>query len=55
MIEDAAYFLYHSDQTPHIPFGSISQKNFNRSMTVYSAGKMFNITGIRVGFSFGPI
>ncbi len=54
VFEDSAYFLYHNDQNPYVPFGSLSQQNFDRSITFYSAGKMLNITGTRLGIIFIP-
>lgn len=38
----------------HVPFASISESAFCRTLSVYSAGKTFSVTGWKVGWVVGP-
>ena len=51
VIEDCAYFLYHEDKNAPVPFGTIRHYTFDKTITFYSAGQMFNVTGLRLGFA----
>jgi len=54
ILEDVAYFQYYGDAHKPIPFATITSGNFEKTITFYSAGKMYNVTGIRVGIVVGP-
>ena len=51
VLEDAAYFLYYGDEHKLVPFATVNTNNFERTITFYSAGKMYNITGTRLGIA----
>jgi aspartate/methionine/tyrosine aminotransferase len=52
-VHDSVYdFLAYEGHT-HIPFASIG-KNWNRTLTVYSGGKLLNATGWKVGWAIAP-
>jgi aspartate/methionine/tyrosine aminotransferase len=53
VIEDCAYWLYHEENHKPIPFATIHKDNFNKSIAVYSCGKMYDVTGLRVGICVG--
>lgn len=38
----------------HVPFASVSPAAFERTLSVYSAGKSFSATGLKVGWVIGP-
>ena len=54
VIEDSAYFLYHDDTHKPIPYPIVNPQDFNRTLTIYSGGKMYNVTGLRCGIIVGP-
>lgn len=37
----------------HVPFASVSQSAFERTLSIYSAGKTFSATGLKVGWVVG--
>jgi kynurenine aminotransferase len=53
VLEDAAYFPYVLDDKKVRFFSQISEQNFNRTLSVFSGGKIFNVTGLRVGWVIG--
>lgn len=53
VIEDAAYCVYLSDGTKLVYFHEIDN-NFDRCVTLFSGGKIFNTTGMRTGWMVGP-
>jgi len=53
IIEDCAYFLYYEDGKKPIPFATIKPENFEKTITFYSGGKMYNVTGLRIGIAVG--
>jgi aspartate/methionine/tyrosine aminotransferase len=52
VIEDAAYFAYTNDIS--LSFFHEFDNNKDKTFTVFSGGKIFNMTGLRVGWAFGP-
>ena len=38
----------------HLPFAAVSPAAFARTLTVYSAGKTFSATGMKIGWVLGP-
>jgi aspartate/methionine/tyrosine aminotransferase len=53
VIEDAAYCVYVNEKVNLKYFHEIGD-NFSRTLTIYSGGKIFNTTGMRVGWIIGP-
>ncbi len=53
VVEDAAYFMYQNNKHPYLPFACACPELFDRTISVYSGGKTFNVTGVRVGFGIG--
>ncbi len=53
MIEDAAYSMYQNNLD--VKFFHELGKNKERTFTVFSGGKIFNMTGLRVGWAYGPV
>lgn len=53
VIEDMAYFAYLSQEAKLKSFSTI-KNNKQKTFTVFSGGKLFNITGLRCGWSIGP-
>ena len=54
MIEDSAYSLDHSDDKRPTPSALENPQECDRTVTFCSGGKMYNITGLRVGSAVGP-
>ena len=50
--EDAAYFPYLLEGNKMVYFASIGN-NYDRTITFFSGGKVFNVTGMRVGWMIG--
>jgi len=53
VIEDSAYWLYYDDKHQPIPYAVVNPQDFNRTLSVYSGGKMYNVTGLRNGIIIG--
>lgn len=53
VLSDEVYGDLAFDGREHIPFASIGN-NWERTVTLYSGGKLFNCTGWKVGWSIGP-
>lgn len=53
VISDEVYDFLTFDGIPFIPYASLGD-NFNRTVTVYSGGKLFNATGWKCGWGIGP-
>jgi aspartate/methionine/tyrosine aminotransferase len=53
VLEDAAYFPYLLGGKKVVHFANVSPKNANRTLTAFSGGKVFNVTGLRVGWCIG--
>jgi len=54
VVEDRAYCFYHEDNNIPTPFCIAKAGNFERTITFYSAGKMYNARGLRFGIVVGP-
>ncbi len=59
VIEDMAYFAYinssnNNEENNLTSFSNLSEKNIEKTFSVFSAGKLFNITGLRCGWTIGP-
>jgi aspartate/methionine/tyrosine aminotransferase len=53
VLSDEVYDFLTFDGLEHIPFATIGD-NWNRTVTVYSGGKLLNATGWKVGWSIAP-
>ena len=53
VISDEVYDFLTFDDTKFVPFSSVGD-NFNRTVTVWSGGKLFNATGWKCGWGIGP-
>lgn len=53
VLEDAAYFPYLCDGIKPTYFSEIN-KNYDRTFTIFSGGKIFDVTGLRCGWAIGP-
>ena len=54
VISDDVYFYLPYDGLTYESFANFSPSNFAKTITVYSAGKMMNATGWKVGWMVGP-
>ena len=54
VISDDVYFFLPFDGRKYESFANFSTGNFAKTLTVYSAGKMLNCTGWKVGWMLGP-
>ena len=53
VIADEVYDFLTFDNKEHVRFATIGD-NWNRTITMYSGGKLLNCTGWKVGWSIGP-
>lgn len=53
MVSDDVYYFLPFDDREHTLFANIGD-NYKRTVTVFSAGKMMNATGWKVGWTIGP-
>ena len=53
VLSDEVYEFLTFDDNKHIPFATIGD-NWNRTVSIYSGGKLLNATGWKVGWSIGP-
>ena len=53
VLADEVYDFLTFDGLLHIPFATIGD-NWNKTITVYSGGKLLNATGWKVGWGIGP-
>lgn len=53
VLSDEVYFHLAFDQKQHLHFTSYG-KNWERTITVFSAGKLLNSTGWKIGWAIGP-
>ena len=53
VIADEVYEHLTFDGRKHIPFATIGE-NWDKTVTIYSGGKLFNSTGWKIGFTLGP-
>jgi aspartate aminotransferase len=54
IISDEAYELLTFGGVPHISLASLSEKAFNRTLTVQSFSKSYCMTGFRIGYLVAP-
>ena len=53
VLSDEVYDFLTFDDNKHIPFATV-KNNWNRTVSVYSGGKLLNATGWKVGWAIGP-
>lgn len=53
VIEDMAYFAYLRNQKNITPFYSL-KNNKEKTFMTFSGGKLYNVTGVRCGWTIGP-
>jgi len=53
VLSDEVYDFLTFDGIKHIPFSTI-QDNWNKTVTIYSGGKLLNSTGWKIGWAIGP-
>eukprot|EP00186_Timspurckia_oligopyrenoides_P000001 CAMPEP_0182452330 /NCGR_PEP_ID=MMETSP1172-20130603/44192_1 /TAXON_ID=708627 /ORGANISM="Timspurckia oligopyrenoides, Strain CCMP3278" /LENGTH=455 /DNA_ID=CAMNT_0024650157 /DNA_START=1346 /DNA_END=2716 /DNA_ORIENTATION=- len=56
VLSDEVYehIIFEAETQPHVPFASISEAMWNRTISIYSAGKTFSVTGWKVGWMIAP-
>ena len=54
VLSDDVYYFLPYDGRKYESFANYSQSNFEKTISVYSAGKMLNCTGWKIGWSIGP-
>lgn len=54
VLNDEVYFHLPFDGRKHLCFSNMSEKNWAKTLNVHSAGKMFNATGWKIGWTIGP-
>lgn len=55
VLSDEVYeHIVFEEKAPHIPFASVSPSAYGRTISVYSAGKTFSATGLKIGWAIGP-
>jgi aspartate/methionine/tyrosine aminotransferase len=53
VVSDDVYYFLPYDKREHHLFANIGD-NYKRTLTIFSAGKMMNCTGWKVGWAIGP-
>jgi len=53
VLSDDVYEFLTFDSNEFVAFSTIGS-NFNKTITTYSGGKLFNATGFKVGWAVGP-
>jgi kynurenine aminotransferase len=53
VLSDEVYDFLTFDGQKHTPFASVGN-NWKRTVSIYSAGKLFNATGWKLGWAIGP-
>ena len=54
MLSDDVYFHLPFDGRKHVSFANYSKSNWEKTITIFSAGKMLNCTGWKIGWAVGP-
>jgi aspartate/methionine/tyrosine aminotransferase len=52
-LSDEVYDFLAFDGREHVPFASVGN-NWERTVSIYSGGKLFNATGWKLGWCIGP-
>lgn len=53
VLSDEVYFHLTFDERKHLSFANYGN-NWHKTITVFSAGKLFNATGWKIGWAIGP-
>lgn len=54
VLSDDVYYYLPFDGRKHTSFANYSESNWNKTINVFSSGKMLNCTGWKIGWSIGP-
>lgn len=54
VLNDEVYFHLPFDGREHVSFANFSETNWNKTVNVFSSGKMLNCTGWKIGWAVGP-
>lgn len=54
VISDDVYFFLPFEGRQYESFANFSPANFDKTLTIYSSGKMLNCTGWKIGWMIGP-
>ena len=54
VLSDEVYFHCTFDGRPHLSFANYSESNWEKTISVFSGGKLLNCTGWKVGWAIGP-
>lgn len=54
VITDDVYFHLPFDGRKHVSFAKFSKSNWEKTITIFSVGKMLNCTGWKIGWAIGP-
>lgn len=54
VLSDDVYYYLPFDGRKHLSFANYSESNWNKTINVFSSGKMLNCTGWKIGWSIGP-
>jgi len=50
VISDDVYYFLPFDNREYVSFANFSKSNFNKTISVFSGGKLFNVTGWKIGW-----
>jgi len=54
VLSDDVYYFLPFDGRKHVSFAAYSLENYKKTVSIFSAGKMINCTGWKVGWAVGP-
>lgn len=54
VLSDEVYFHLTFDGRKHLSFANYSESNWEKTITVFSGGKLLNCTGWKIGWAIGP-
>ena len=54
VLSDDVYYFLPFDGRKYESFANFSPENFAKTLTVFSAGKLMNCTGWKIGWTVGP-
>ena len=54
VISDDVYFHLPFDGKKHVSFAKYNKSNWEKTITIFSVGKMLNCTGWKIGWAIGP-
>jgi len=54
VLSDDVYYFLPFDGRKHVSFANFSESNWNKTINIFSSGKMMNATGWKIGWCIGP-